>query len=136
MERQCWKNEQYLRQECIEILGIPDITIDTKVSELIETGTSISINPDSLEACHRLPLNQNDKLIIEFPRRKGAEMVLSIKAKVWVSILAALPLKVLKSLSMKVFAATISSYRVNAKLYGQRNRLKLSGLAMAKKYQN
>ena len=33
---------------------------------------------------------------------------------------------------MKVFATTISSYGVNAKLYGQRNGLKLSGLAMAK----
>ena len=37
-----------------------------------------------------------------------------------------------KSLSIKVFAATISSYGVNAKLYGYGNGLKLSGLAMVK----
>ena len=76
LERQCWKNEQYSRREYIEIVGIPD-TADTKACELIETATGISITPDSLEACHRLPSDQNDKLIIKFSRRKDAEMVLS-----------------------------------------------------------
>ena len=41
-------------------------------------------------------------------------------------------LVLIKSLSIKVFATTVSSYGVNAKLYGQRNRLKPSGLAMTK----
>ena len=81
MERQCWRNEQYSRRECIEIVGIVDITNDTKVCELIETATGISITPDSLEACHRLPTDQNDKLIIKFSRRKYDKMVLSKKKK-------------------------------------------------------
>ena len=81
MERQCWRNEQYSRRECIEIVGIVDITNDTKVCELIETGTGISITPDSLEACHRLPTDQNDKLIIKFSRRKYDKVVLSKKKK-------------------------------------------------------
>ena len=71
LERQCWKNEQYTRRECIEVVGIPDTTNETKVCDLTEMATSISITPDSLEA--------NDKLIIKFSRRKDAEMVLSKK---------------------------------------------------------
>ena len=73
LERQCWKNEQYTPRECIEVVGIPDTTNETKVCDLIEVATSISITPDSLEA--------NDKLIIKFSRRKDAEMVLSKKNK-------------------------------------------------------
>ena len=124
LERQCWKNEQYTRRECIEVVGIPDTTNETKVCDLIEVATSISITPDSLEA--------NDKVIIKFSRRKDAEMVLSKKNKAKGFNLAVLVLKVVKSLSMKAFAATIRSYGVNAKLYGQRSGLKLSGLAMTK----
>ena len=75
LERQCWKNEQYSRRECIEIVGIPDTTNDTKVCELIEMATGISITTDSLKACHRFPSDQNDKSIIKFSRRKDAEMV-------------------------------------------------------------
>ena len=59
-------------------------------------------------------------------------MVLTKEAKLRVSILAAFVLKELKSLSMKVFVATITSYGVNTKPYDQRNELKLSGLAMTK----
>ena len=43
--------------------------------------TGISITPDSLKACHRLPSDHNDKLIIIFLRKKDAEMVLSKKTK-------------------------------------------------------
>lgn len=82
-------------------------------------------NPDSPEACHRLPSNQNKKL-------KDAEIVLSKKTKLRDSILAVLVLKSVKSLSVKIFAAIVSSSGVNVKLYSQRNRLKLSELAMAK----
>ena len=108
LERQCWKNEQYTPRECIEVVGIPDTTNETKVCDLIEVATSISITPDSLEA--------NDKLIIKFSRRKDAEMVLSKKQT-----------KKQKNKSKGFnhcsvgIAATISSYGVNAKLYDQRN---------------
>ena len=85
-----------------------------------------------LEAYHRLPSNQNDKLDIKFSRRNDAEMVLSKKTKQRASILAVLELKVVNSLLMKVFVNIIVSYGVNAKIYGQRNVLKLSGLAMTK----
>ena len=103
--------------------------------------TGVSITPNSLEACHRLLSNQNDKVIIKFSRRKGAEMFLSKnkkkKTKITASNLAMLVLKVVKSLSMKVFATTISSYGVYVNIYGQWNVLKLSALTFTKsKYQN
>ena len=41
LERQCWRNKQYSRRECIEIVGIPDTTNETKVCELIEMATGI-----------------------------------------------------------------------------------------------
>ena len=54
------------------------------------------------------------------------------KTKLRGSILVVLVLKLVKSLLMKVFAAAISSYRINAKIYGYRNGLKLSELTMTK----
>ena len=66
MERQCWKNEQYSIQRGIEI----DTTNETKVCELIEMATGISTTTDSLKACHCLPSDQNDKLIIKRSRKR------------------------------------------------------------------
>ena len=54
------------------------------------------------------------------------------KTKLRSSILVILVLKVVKSLSMKIFAAALSTYLVNTKRYNQRNGLMLSGLAMVK----
>ena len=71
-------------------------------------------------------------LSLRFQEEKMLKLFFQRKTKLRASILAVLLLKVLKSLSMKVFAATISYCRVNAKRYGQKNRLKLSGLAMDK----
>ena len=81
LERPCWKNEQHSRRKHIEFVGILDTTNETKVCELIETVTGISITFDSLEDCHCLPSDQNDKLIIKFSRRKHTEMVLSKRKK-------------------------------------------------------
>ena len=125
LERRCWKNKQYSQWGCIEIVGIPSSTNDTKVCELTETATGISITPASLEASHCLPADQNDKLIIKFSRRKDVEMVLSKEKKI-------LRTSILEVLVMKVVKSTIISYGINAKFYGQRNGLKLSGLAVDK----
>ena len=92
--------------------------------------TGISITPDSLEICHCLVSNKNDKLIIKFSRKMLKWFCQ--KKKLSTSILVVLVLKVVKSLSMRVFAATTRPYGVNEKRYGQRNGLKLSGLAIAK----
>ena len=54
------------------------------------------------------------------------------KTKIRASNPSTLVLKVVKSLSMKVSATTISSYGVYAKIYGQWIVLKLSGLTITK----
>ena len=76
---------------------------------MIEITTGILLNPGSLKAFHSLPSNQNDKLITKFQEEKMLN-----KAKAF--ILIVLVLKVVKFLSMKVFATTKSSYGANAKL--------------------
>ena len=53
--QKCWRNEQYYRRECVEIVGIPDSTNETNVCELIEKVTGASVNQDWLESCHGLP---------------------------------------------------------------------------------
>ena len=71
-------------------------------------------------------------LSLNFQEEKMLKWFCQRKAKLRASILAVLVLKVVKDLSLKVFATTIRSYGVNAKLCGQRNGLKLSRLAMIK----
>ena len=104
------------RRDCIAIVAIPDTTNETKVHELTETATSISITHESVEACHRLFFEQNDKIIVKFSRRKNAEKVLLKKIQLRASVFAVLILKLVKPLWKKVFAATISSYKVNTNL--------------------
>ena len=55
LERKCWKNVQYSRWECTEIVGIPDNAREKLVWELV-----VTINPDALEACHHLPSVSNN----------------------------------------------------------------------------
>ena len=81
LEKQCWRNEQYSRRECVEIVGIPDSTNEIKVCELIGMVTGINVNQDCLESCHPLPLEKRNKIIVKFSRRKDAERVLRNKNK-------------------------------------------------------
>ena len=58
LEKQCSRNEQYSRRECIDIVGIPDSTNEIKACELIGKVTGINVNQDCLESCHSLPSDQ------------------------------------------------------------------------------
>ena len=55
LERQCWKNSQYSRQECLEISGIPD---KTDLKDLEDTALNIfrkldiEIVSSNIEDCH------------------------------------------------------------------------------------
>ena len=131
-ERQCWKTEQYSRRECIEIVRNPDTTNETKVCNLIEMAAGISITLESLNACHCLPSNQNDILIIKFLRKTDAEMVLSKKSKGKGFNHRSIGIEKAKMFINESLCRTLTSYGVNAKHYGQRNGLKPSGLTMTK----
>ena len=52
---QCWRNEQYSRCECVEIMGVPDSTNEKKARELIGKVTGVNVNQDCLESRHPLP---------------------------------------------------------------------------------
>ena len=57
LERMCAANQQYSRQECLEISGIPDSIPNNNLEEFVlkifnETG--VTVNSRDVEACHRL----------------------------------------------------------------------------------
>ena len=80
VERQCWANAQYSRRECLEVVGIPS---SVKIKDLKGKVCSffnrvcISVNPDDIEACHRL---YNDKkTIVKFSKCKLCQQFLREK---------------------------------------------------------
>ena len=80
LEKQCWRNEQYSRRECVEIVGIRDSKNKTKLCELIEKVASINVNRVCLELRHPLPsYKKNHKIIVKFSRRKDPESLLRNK---------------------------------------------------------
>ena len=81
LERQCWPNAQYSRQECLDIVGIPrevsGEVLEEKVLNIFgKLGCDIS--PDRIEACHRVG-RTNDTVIVTFSRRKDCQHVWNIK---------------------------------------------------------
>ena len=51
------------------------------VSEIVSSATGVNINLDTLESCHRLPTEGNNKIVVKFSRRKDAESVLKNRKK-------------------------------------------------------
>ena len=81
LEKQYWRNEQYSRRECVEIVRIPDSTNEIKVCKLIGKVTDINVNQDCLESSHPLPSSKKIKIILKFSKRKDTESVLRNKNK-------------------------------------------------------
>ena len=57
IERQCWKNAQYSRRECVEVVGLPS-SIGDKDLELtacrVLQHIGVGTTGEGIEACHRL----------------------------------------------------------------------------------
>ena len=80
MERQCWADAQYSRRELLESEGIPlDVPNENLESKVLEVFSKVgcAILSRDIEACH--PLTNNDRVIVNFLRRKDCDQVLSIK---------------------------------------------------------
>ena len=81
MERQCWSNAQYLRRECLEVVGIPKEVeqkdFEGKVLSVLEK-VSCKIDPNNTEDCHGVS-KKSDNVIIKFSRRKDCQHVLWVK---------------------------------------------------------
>ena len=68
VERQCWKNAQYSRRECVEVVGIPSLVEHDQFEPTVcrimhHIGENIS--RDKIEVCHRLGKN-NDQTTVKF----------------------------------------------------------------------
>ena len=71
LEREVYVSQQYSRRECLEFTGIPsDVDnkdLEGKVCEILQA-IDVNVNPDDLEACHRL--KKKERTIVKFSNRK------------------------------------------------------------------
>ena len=78
-KRQCWANAQYLRRECMEVIGIPK-TVESKDLEHIVykvfNSIGFDIEKDRIEDCHHL--TKSDRTIAKFSQRKDCQHLMCI----------------------------------------------------------
>ena len=68
VERQCWKNAQYSRRECVEVAGIPSPVEHDQFEPTVRRilyHIGVNISRDKIEACHRLSKN-SDQTTVKF----------------------------------------------------------------------
>ena len=80
LEKQCWRNEQYSRRECIEVVGLSDSTADSEVCSVFKK-ICVDVSVDNIEACHPLKSDNKNKMIVKFSKRKDCQAVLENKKK-------------------------------------------------------
>ena len=81
VERQCWKNAQYSRRECLEVMGIPPSVEHDQLEPTacrILHYIDVNISGDKIEACHRLG-KKSDRTIVKFSSRKDCEHTMRVK---------------------------------------------------------
>ena len=81
MGRHCWAKAQYLRQQCLDIIGIPtevdaDVLEEKVVNIFEKLGCNIPLN--RIEACQRVS-KKSATVIVKFLRRKDCQQVLAVK---------------------------------------------------------
>ena len=81
LERHCWVNAQYSRNECMEVVGIPCQVDDKHLKEKLlsifqKVGCTIAAK--FIDDCHQLGKN-NDRVIVKFTRRKDCKQALQVK---------------------------------------------------------
>ena len=81
MERQCWGNAQYSRQECLDIIRIPsDVEPDVLEEKVVNIFEKLGCNIPSnhIEPCHRVS-KKSATVIVKYSRRKDGQKVLAVK---------------------------------------------------------
>ena len=118
LEKQCWRNEQYSRRECIEVVGLPDSTTDNEVCSVFKK-IGVDVSVDNIEACHPLKSDNKSKIIVKFSKRKDCQAVLENKKKLKTYRMKNLEWKeTQKYLLTKVYVSTINFYGHNVNRYG------------------
>ena len=81
VERQCRKNVQCSRRECVEVVGIPSSAerdqLEHTVCRVLHH-IGVNISGDKIEACHQLGKN-SDQTIVKFSSRKDCEHTMRVK---------------------------------------------------------
>ena len=82
LERHCWANAQYLRRECLKIVGIPRFVDNNSLKEKViqvfqKAGCTLILA--TLKHVIVFIAKRNDRVIVKFSRRKDCEQVLSVK---------------------------------------------------------
>lgn len=77
--------QQYLRRDCLEVVGIPKLPID-KPSELIKElcdKLNVKLDSDDISTAHRLPDSKKtkDRIIIKLVRREKREEIYKSRSK-------------------------------------------------------
>ena len=81
VERQRWKNSQYSRLKCVEIVGIPSAVEHDQLEPTacrILHHIGVNISGYKIEACHGLGKN-SDRTIAKFSSRKYCEHTMRVK---------------------------------------------------------
>ena len=80
IEKQCWKNAQYSRRECLEISGIPSSISDNDLEDVVckaITKTGVEMSNKDIEDCHRI--GKRGQTIVNFCEREVSKQVLNVR---------------------------------------------------------
>ena len=83
VERQCWKNAQFSRCECVEVVGLPLSVADDQLENTdcrVLQYIGANITNEKIESRHRLNKNA-DTTIVKFLKRKDCDQVIRVKSE-------------------------------------------------------
>ena len=83
VKRQCWKNAQDSRRECVKVVGLPSSSADGQLENTVcrvLQHIGANITNEKIESCHRLSKN-TDRTIVKFLRRKHCDQVMKVKSE-------------------------------------------------------
>ena len=78
IEKQCWKNAQYSRRECLEISGIPSLVSDNDLEGIVckAIKVGVQVSDKDIEDFHRV--GKRGQIIVRFCKRKVSKQVLNV----------------------------------------------------------
>ena len=85
LERQCWRNSQYSRHECLELTSFPETsdsnTLESTVFKIFEK-LEVKVDPSNVEDCQWISSKNGPKrVIVKVSKRKDASTIRSSKRK-------------------------------------------------------
>ena len=130
LRRQCWRNSQYSKRECLEISGFPESLknedLEGTVLKVFEELDAVAY-PSNVEDCHWVASRTSKKVIIKLSRRKYANKIRRVKKNLKNLNLSSLGLKN-PVLSTTATVVITKCYGVNVRSFRQTSRFMPSGI--------